>query len=104
MDFLKQIFNPLTQIKGRTSIVLVIVEACVALLLWQIFGSKGLIPGPLKIVESVFAIVTTNYFIDNFLSSLSLTMTGMGISIAIVRSVLPIPRSRPIKPGFWANV
>jgi ABC-type nitrate/sulfonate/bicarbonate transport system permease component len=83
MDFLKQILTPLTRVKGRTSIILIVIEVFVALLLWEIFGSNGLIPTPLKIFNSVMAIVTTNYFIDNFFSSLSLTMTGMGVSIAI---------------------
>jgi len=83
MDFLKKIFNPLTQIKGRTSIILVIIEALAALLLWEIFGSNGLIPTPSKIIASVFKIIGTESFVDNLFSSLSLTMTGMGISIII---------------------
>jgi ABC-type nitrate/sulfonate/bicarbonate transport system permease component len=83
MDFLKQILTPLTHVKGRTSIILIVIEVFVALLLWEIFGSNGLIPTPLKIFKSVMTIITTNYFIDNFFSSLSLTMTGMGVSIAI---------------------
>jgi ABC-type nitrate/sulfonate/bicarbonate transport system permease component len=83
MDFLKKIFNPLTQIKGRTSILLVVIEALLALLLWEIFGSNGLIPTPSKIMASVFKIVGTDFFIDNLFSSLALTLTGMGLSIVI---------------------
>jgi ABC-type nitrate/sulfonate/bicarbonate transport system permease component len=83
MDFIKRIFNPLTQIKGRTSIILIVVEAFAALLLWEIFGSNGLIPTPSKIISSVLRIITTESFIDNLFSSLALTMTGMGISIVI---------------------
>ncbi|HYC86967.1 MAG TPA: ABC transporter permease subunit [Chryseosolibacter sp.] len=83
MNIVKKVFHPLTQIKGRTSIALIAVEAAAALLLWEIFGSNGLIPTPSKIIASVFRIITTESFIDNLFSSLSLTMTGMGISILI---------------------
>jgi ABC-type nitrate/sulfonate/bicarbonate transport system permease component len=83
MDVLKKIFIPLTHVKGRTLIMLVVIEAVCALLLWEIFGSNGLIPTPSKIIGSVFRIVTTESFIDNLFSSLALTLTGMGISIVI---------------------
>jgi ABC-type nitrate/sulfonate/bicarbonate transport system permease component len=83
MEFLKKIFSPLTQIKGRTSIMLVIIEALAALLLWEIFGRNGLIPTPSKIISSVIRIITSDFFVDNLFSSLGLTLTGMGISIAI---------------------
>lgn len=83
MDLLKKLFSPLTQIKGRTSITLIVVEALAALLLWEIFGQNGLIPTPLKIVGSVIKVVTADYFIDNLFSSLALTFTGMGVSIVI---------------------
>jgi ABC-type nitrate/sulfonate/bicarbonate transport system permease component len=99
MDFLKKIFIPLTQIKGRTSIVLIAVEAFAALLFWEVFGTNGLIPTPTKIIASVFRIVTSDYFVDNLFSSLSLTLTGMGVSIiiALVVSYLSlIPFFAPI--------
>lgn len=83
MEILKKIFSPLTQIKGRTSIILIIIEAFVALLLWEIFGHNGLIPTPSKIIQSVFQIIPTEYFIDNLFSSLALTTSGMGISIVL---------------------
>lgn len=83
MEFLKQIFYPLIKVKGRTLIMLIAIEAFVALLLWQIFGGHGLIPGPLKITASVFTIITSADFIDNFFASLSLTLVGMGVSIVI---------------------
>jgi ABC-type nitrate/sulfonate/bicarbonate transport system permease component len=83
MKFIKQILTPLTQIKGRTLITLIVIEAFVVLLFWEIFGGHGLIPGPLKIVSSVLRIVASDYFLDNFFSSLMLTLTGMGISIII---------------------
>src|SRR3954464_10300298 len=83
MELLKKIFSPLTQIKGRTSITLIVIEALAVLLFWEIFGRHGLIPTPLGIVSSVARIVTSDYFIDNFFSSLMLTLSGMGISIVI---------------------
>jgi ABC-type nitrate/sulfonate/bicarbonate transport system permease component len=83
MDFLKKIFSPLTQVKGRTAVILVIAETLVALLLWEIFGRNGLIPTPSKIIVAVVNIVTSAFFADNLFSSLGLTLTGMGISILI---------------------
>src|SRR5688572_13985901 len=83
MEIVKKIFSPLTHIKGRTMVMLVIIQTAVALLLWEIFGANGLIPTPSKIIKAVFSIITTEYFIDNFFSSLGLTLTGMGLSIVI---------------------
>jgi len=83
MDIVKRVFRPLTQIKGRTSITLVVVEALAALLVWEVFGQNGLIPTPSKILMAVGRIVTAEYFADNLFSSLSLTMSGMGISIVV---------------------
>jgi ABC-type nitrate/sulfonate/bicarbonate transport system permease component len=83
MEILKKIFSPLTQIKGRTSITLMVVEALAALLFWEIFGRNGLIPTPSKIIAAVLRIVTSDFFVDNLFSSLALTLTGMGISIVI---------------------
>ena len=83
MQFLKQLVTPLTKVKSRTLVTLILAEAFFALLLWEIFGGHGLIPGPLKIVSSVIKIVTSNFFIDNFFASLTLTLSGMGLSIII---------------------
>jgi ABC-type nitrate/sulfonate/bicarbonate transport system permease component len=99
MDVLKKIFSPLTQIKGRTSITLIVVEALAALLLWEFFGQNGLIPTPTKIIGAVIRVVTSDYFVDNLFSSLTLTFTGMGISIfiALVVSYLSlIPVFSPV--------
>jgi ABC-type nitrate/sulfonate/bicarbonate transport system permease component len=83
MNFIKKIFHPLDHVKGQTYVLLVVVQAVLALALWQIFAGGGLIPTPAKVAESVIKIISTNYFIDNFLSSLMLMLTGMGISILI---------------------
>jgi ABC-type nitrate/sulfonate/bicarbonate transport system permease component len=99
MDVLKKIFSPLTQIKGRTSIILIVIEALAALLFWEFFGQNGLIPTPTKIIGAVIRVVTSDYFVDNLFSSLTLTFTGMGISIfiALVVSYLSlIPVFSPV--------
>jgi ABC-type nitrate/sulfonate/bicarbonate transport system permease component len=99
MDVLKNVFSPLTQIKGRTSIILIVIEALAALLLWEFFGQNGLIPTPVKIIGGVIKVVTADYFVDNLFSSLTLTFTGMGISIfiALVVSYLSlIPVFSPV--------
>lgn len=84
---LKQIVTPLTSITGRTAALLVVAEAAVALLLWEVFGGNGLIPTPLTVATKVLQIVTSGYFADNFVSSLGLTLSGMGLSIVIALSV-----------------
>lgn len=83
MEFLKNIFTPLTNIKGRTAVLLITVQALVALLLWEVLGGNGLIPTPSKILIAIGRIVTSASFADNLFSSLGLTLTGMGISILI---------------------
>jgi ABC-type nitrate/sulfonate/bicarbonate transport system permease component len=83
MEILKKIFSPLTQIKGRTSVTLIVIEALAALLLWEFFGHNGLIPTPSKVIAAVGRIVSSDYFVDNLFSSLTLTLTGMGVSIII---------------------
>ncbi|MBL0741976.1 ABC transporter permease [Chryseolinea lacunae] len=83
MDTIRKIFSPLTQIKGRTSITLVVMEATAALVAWELFGQHGLIPTPSKILMAAWKIVTSAFFADNLFSSLALTFTGMGISIVV---------------------
>lgn len=95
MDFLKKIFAPLVQLKGRTSATVIIIEALLALFIWEIFGRNGLIPTPSKILAAVGRIVTSDFFVDNLFSSLGLTLTGMAISIIITLfvsylSVIPV--------------
>ncbi len=83
MKLIKQMFHPLTKVTGRTLITLIVIEAFIALLLWEIFGGHGLIPGPLKISKSIVTILGSASFIDNLFSSLGLTLMGMGVSIVI---------------------
>jgi len=87
MDLLKQIVNPLTSIKGKTAMLLIIAEAAVALLLWEVFGGNGLIPTPGQIAVKAFVIISSEYFVDNFVASLGLTLSGMGLSIALALTV-----------------
>ncbi|HEY8935901.1 MAG TPA: ABC transporter permease subunit [Cyclobacteriaceae bacterium] len=87
MEIIKQLVRPLTEVSRRTYIILIVVQVLIALVLWEIFGGHGLIPGPLKISESVIKIITSADFVDNFFSSLSLTLIGMGLSIVIALAV-----------------
>jgi NitT/TauT family transport system permease protein len=99
MEIIKKIFSPLTQIKGRTSITLIVIEVLAALLFWEFFGKNGLIPTPTKIIGAVLRITTSDNFVDNLFSSLGLTLSGMGISIclALVVSYLSlIPVFAPV--------
>ena len=95
MEIFKSLFSPLTQLKGRTLTMVIIVEVALALGLWQIFGGGGLIPTPSQILTAVIRIVTSTYFADNLFSSLGLTLSGMGISIVLALvisylSLLPV--------------
>jgi len=91
MKFIKRIFQPLNSINHQTFIILVLSQAAIALTIWQLTGG-GLIPSPIKVLESVIRIAGTDYFWNNFFSSLSLIFQGMGISIliAIVISYLSL--------------
>jgi len=95
METLKSIFSPLTQVKGRTSTMIIVAEVALALGLWQIIGGGGLIPTPFQIVLSTWRILSSPSFADNLFSSLGLTMSGMGISIVLALlisylSLLPV--------------
>lgn len=82
LKILKKIFEPLTVINRQTVILLVIIQACIALAFWQLRGG-GLIPKPTHVLESLLRTLASGDFLDNFFSSLSLTLQGMGYSIAI---------------------
>src|SRR5579859_6948709 len=83
MGFLKSLFTPLTNTSDKTFSMLVIVNILLAIILWQVFASGGLIPTPVKIGEAALKIISSNSFYDNFFISLSLTVKGMGYSIVI---------------------
>jgi ABC-type nitrate/sulfonate/bicarbonate transport system permease component len=83
MELLKKLFTPLTYISGRTFTILAIVNALLAIILWQVFATGGLIPTPVKIGESIIKIVSSSDFLDNFFISLGLTLKGMFYSILI---------------------
>ena len=79
---LKKLIEPLQIVKGNTMLILIVVEAAIALVAWQILGS-ALIPSPLKVAETIIHILGTQYFYDNFVSSMGLTIQGMGISLIV---------------------
>lgn len=83
MNLLKKIFTPLATVNTTVFTVLIVINCIIALVLWQVFASGGLIPTPLKIGESVLNIASSSSFIDNLLISLTLTLKGMGYSIVI---------------------
>ncbi len=83
MNFLKNLFTPLTNIDKKTFTLLVIINAAIGLGLWQVFAVGGLIPDSIKISQSIFTIIGSSSFFDNLFSSLTLTLKGMGISIVI---------------------
>lgn len=83
MNLLQKIFTPLTSISTKVFSVLIVLNCLIALVLWQVLASGGLIPTPVKISASVIQIVSSSSFLDNLLISLTLTLKGMGYSIVI---------------------
>ena len=83
MSIIKSLITPLTSVNNKIFTILVLVNIIIALLLWQIFSTGGLIPTPIKIGESIFKIVKTADFFDNLFISLSLTFKGMFYSILL---------------------
>ena len=83
MSFIKKIFTPFSYLNNSTKTILVFLNIALAIVLWQVFASGGLIPTPSKILESLVRIASTGDFYDNLFASLSLTLKGMGISILI---------------------
>lgn len=61
-------------------------QLVIVLLLWQV-GGGGLIPSPAKLTASVWRIIGTGTFWDNFLTSMVLTSQGMMIAIGIALAV-----------------
>jgi ABC-type nitrate/sulfonate/bicarbonate transport system permease component len=82
MKQLKTFFEPFGIISKTNMMVLIIVQAILALGLWQLFGNE-LIPAPSKILLRVSEIIKKEAFWDNFLASLSLISKGMFYSLII---------------------
>jgi ABC-type nitrate/sulfonate/bicarbonate transport system permease component len=83
MSFIKKLFTPFTFLSNSSYTILVIIHCVIAIALWQLFATGGLIPTPGRIVESVIKIISSSSFYDDLFSSLSLTLRGMGLSILI---------------------
>jgi NitT/TauT family transport system permease protein len=83
MNFIKKIFIPFSHISNSKKTILVAINVIIAVLLWEIFASGGLIPTPSKILKSLIVITSTSDFYNNLFASLGLTFKGMGISICI---------------------
>lgn len=82
MKIIRALFAPLQIINKKTMWGIIIAEAILALFIWQLEGG-GLIPTPSEIGIAVMKILESGYFWDNFFSSLTLTLQGMGISILL---------------------
>lgn len=83
MKKIAKIFTPLTTISNKTFSILIVLNCFIALGLWQTFAAGGLIPTPIKILESLLKVLSSPDFLSNLFSSLSLTINGMFFSIII---------------------
>ena len=86
MKQIKSFFEPFGTISKSNMIILMIVQAVLALGIWQWLGA-GLIPAPSKISAKVLEIIQTGNFWDNFFSSLMLTLKGMFFALLIALAV-----------------
>lgn len=95
MSFFKRLFTPFAHFSGRTYAILIIIDVALVLTIWQVVGGGGLIPTPGRVFNSVLKIFGSAGFADNLISSLTLTVKGMGYSMLIALgicylSVIPI--------------
>jgi NitT/TauT family transport system permease protein len=93
----QSLFTPLTVINKRTFLILAVVEAAIALLIWQLTAGE-LIPTPGRVVAAVLSILGSDYFYANLVKSLELIVEGMGISIAIALVVAYLSLIPVFKP------
>ncbi|WP_160714333.1 ABC transporter permease [Chitinophaga solisilvae] len=95
---IKSFFEPLRILSRKAMLTLIIIEVVIAVAAWQLSGG-GLIPTPSKVLQALAKIVQDPGFIDNFFSSVVLTIKGMfaSIVIALIISYLSIvPFFNPI--------
>lgn len=83
---LSSFFIPFGHISKTSVYILLTGELVVALVAWQLSGG-GLLPTPLKVVDSLFKVFSQSYFFDNFFSTLGLVLQAMGLSIVIAMAV-----------------
>lgn len=80
--YVQSIFTPFGILNRPSVYILMAVELVVALIAWQVSGG-GLLPSPLHVLGSISKFITTNYFYDNFFSTLGLVLQAMGLSIIL---------------------
>jgi sulfonate transport system permease protein len=79
---LRDLIQPFARPNPRVALVLRLAEVALVLTAWQVYRG-GLVPGPGRVLQRFVELWGTEYFIDNFLTSLSLTVKGMGMSVVI---------------------
>lgn len=83
---LSKFFTPFSHIHKTSVYILLIGELVVALIAWQLSGG-GLLPTPLRVLESMTKVLSQSYFFENFFSTLGLVLQAMGFSIVIAMAV-----------------
>jgi NitT/TauT family transport system permease protein len=92
------LITPFAMVHHRVIITVTIIEAIIALLVWQMSGG-GLIPGPLKVLKALSEIIKMQDFVTNLMSSLMLTFKGMIFSIIpalLICYMGTLPLLRPV--------
>ncbi|MBS1511898.1 MAG: nitrate ABC transporter permease [Bacteroidetes bacterium] len=94
---MKNIFKPFGYISRQNMIMMMVLQAVITILIWQI-SSGGLIPQPGKVAHAFVQLVSSKTLFDNLLVSLALTLKAMLYSIIITlffayTSVIPFFKS-----------
>jgi ABC-type nitrate/sulfonate/bicarbonate transport system permease component len=76
------LISPLSVVSKRVWLIVAGVEILIALIFWQLSGG-GLIPGPGAVFKALGQLFSEPDFMNNLLSSFSLTLKGMSFSIVI---------------------
>lgn len=105
MKTLKLILRPFAAISRTVVLVLVLVEAAVALLAWDA-SSGGMVPGPGQVAGRIWELVvgtevtpSGGSLAENFVSSFWLTCKGMALSMAVALALAymsVVPAFRPV--------
>jgi NitT/TauT family transport system permease protein len=93
------LITPFAKISKRAGSIIVVIEAFIALILWQIIATGSIIPTPITVAHTLMKIIPTSEFIDNLISSVTLTLKAMTVSILIALTfsyLVVIPIIKPI--------
>lgn len=75
-------FKPFETINKQTLLLMILVQSIVTLSCWQL-GAGGLLPSPIRILQSLGQLITSSQLADALLASLLLTLQAMLYSLVL---------------------